>query len=82
MMMGCDDGRPVIRERWYSMSEFNEELQRKHVKEGGEKCPHCGCDEIEGGEICTGGGGGHQEMWCLECEGTWDDQYTLIGYTL
>ena len=53
----------------------------EHIKDEGMRCPLCQSDEIEGGEVITGGGGGHQEMWCMVCDATWTDHYTLAGYT-
>jgi hypothetical protein len=46
----------------------------------GERCPHCGSDEIEGHEIETGGGSATQEMSCSVCDATWNDLYRLVGH--
>jgi len=52
----------------------------EHVSDGGERCPFCRSDEIEGGEVSTGGGSAWQGMSC-RCGATWYDHYTLHGYT-
>jgi hypothetical protein len=54
----------------------------EYLARGGQVCPRCGSEQIEGG------GGGMEvdgttvvnHMGCLECDFTWRDVYSLQGY--
>ena len=56
--------------------------EEEHAKMGGEDCPYCGADEVEGGNVDTGGGQATQTMFCLACGRDWLDHYVLTGYIL
>jgi transposase-like protein len=44
-------------------------------------CPNCESYNIETIEsVAVGNGCAWQPVMCNQCESTWDDQYTLIGY--
>jgi hypothetical protein len=47
---------------------------------GGNYCPVCGCDEIEGDSVDIQGAYAVQEVRCLQCEHSWSDVYKLMGY--
>lgn len=52
----------------------------EHVTERGAACPNCGCTEITGQFVETGGGAAQQEMGCENCGAEWIDVYKLTGY--
>lgn len=53
---------------------------REHVANDGDRCPNCGCTEITGQFVETGGGAAQQEMSCENCGAEGEDQYKLTGY--
>jgi len=56
------------------------QAQREHyVTSGGYACPYCGCTNIEGEPVDTGDGSAMQDVFCTECDGKWEDVYTLTG---
>lgn len=44
-------------------------------------CPHCGSEDVEGGEVNVDAGGAWQEVTCNECGATWNDVYKLTGFS-
>jgi len=54
----------------------------QHAEQGGTCCPFCGSEQIEGLEVVMSCGGASQETFCLDCQGSWADTYTLTGYTV
>jgi hypothetical protein len=59
------------------MSMYHQENIDKYVESGGARCPECGSDEIEGDSFVSGGGEASQEMWCLDCDASWEDVHVL-----
>ena len=60
---------------------ITKEQETQYVKEGGAKCPACGYDHIEGGDVTVDWGKAYQNVYCPECEEEWTDEYTLTGIT-
>ena len=52
----------------------------KYLASGGLNCPVCGKDNLEGDSIDISKAGSSQEVYCLDCESSWTDLYTLTGY--
>jgi len=63
-----------------SETRFVWATDEEHVSRGGECCPNCGCTEITGQFVETGGGAAQQEMSCENCGAEWTDVYKLTGY--
>ena len=53
---------------------------KKYVDNNGTNCPVCGSDNIEGEEVEVLAGSARQDVYCLECDATWTDVYSLTGY--
>jgi hypothetical protein len=54
---------------------------KEYVDAGGSCCPSCKGKEIEGDAISVDGGIAWQEIKCLGCGASWNDLYTLTGYS-
>lgn len=54
--------------------------QEMYVDSMGLRCPHCGSDDVSGGEIDISAGVASQEVDCGDCFARWYDLYTLTGY--
>jgi hypothetical protein len=52
----------------------------EYVAKAGTKCPSCGSDELDGGEVSIDAGYASQEIRCLTCDAGWMDTYRLTGY--
>jgi hypothetical protein len=57
----------------FSTSEY-------YAYNGGDHCPVCGSEMIEGGSVDIIYGGAFQEVWCQDCPTSWQSVYNLIGY--
>lgn len=55
----------------------DEEISAYFVQNGGERCPFCFQDSVEGGSVTITTGAAHQEVSCYECDGEWTAIYTL-----
>jgi hypothetical protein len=56
--------------------------QEDFVANTGERCPFCDNTGIEFDDRwCLHGSMVSQECTCPECKATWDEEYTLSGYT-
>ena len=53
---------------------------KEYVEKGGNCCPFCGSDEIEGGSCDFEGSTVTVEVGCLVCDEEWDDVYSLTGF--
>ena len=51
-----------------------------YVAHGGNRCPFCGSEEIEGSEVNIDSGYALQEVICQTCDSMWSDVYKLTGY--
>jgi transposase-like protein len=47
---------------------------------GGNECPYCHSDEVEGGSFDSDEWGGTQEIGCNDCGRRWVDKLTRVGY--
>jgi len=54
--------------------------QKYYRDNGGNKCPHCHSDSIEGGQFNTDSNEVSQSMWCMDCEEGWIDHYTFSHF--
>jgi len=54
--------------------------QKEHIANGGQSCPKCNSDQIEGSEVTIDTGKTYQEMTCLECNAQWEDIYDLTSF--
>jgi hypothetical protein len=53
----------------------------EYLARGGQVCPRCGSEQIEGGGgMEVDGTTVVNHMGCLECDFTWRDVYSLQGY--
>ena len=53
----------------------------EYVATLGTCCPVCQSTNVEGGPVEIDGGFASQEIWCKTCGASWNDTYTLTGYT-
>jgi hypothetical protein len=51
--------------------------KQDYIETGGNSCPFCGSEDIEGGFINTDSCYSWQKVKCNECEKRWKDIYTL-----
>lgn len=54
-----------------------EELSKYYVQNGGDRCPFCFQESVEGGSVLIEPGAAHQEASCYECNAEWTAIYTL-----
>ena len=54
-----------------------EEISAYFVETGGERCPFCFQDSVEGDSVTIVTGGAHQEASCYECNEEWTAIYAL-----
>lgn len=52
----------------------------EYLQAGGNKCPFCESDQVEGSEINIDTKSAWQEVRCNDCGGDWNDLYQLVGY--
>ena len=60
---------------------LSEEAKKKYIENGGNCCPHCGSGDLEGGAVEIDSRIAWQKVWCLECDHSWIDNYTLTSVT-
>lgn len=53
----------------------------EYVATLGTNCPVCQSTQLEGSSVDIDGGFASQEIWCKTCGASWNDTYTLTGYT-
>lgn len=53
----------------------------QYVAKGGTQCPVCRATDISGGEVNVDAGHAYQAITCNVCSATWNDVYTLVGYS-
>ena len=53
----------------------------EYVAKLGTRCPVCQSTQLEGGSVNIDGGVASQDIWCKTCGASWNDTYTLTGYT-
>ena len=46
-----------------------------------DRCPYCGSSDLTGGSVTMEGGACSQRVWCSDCDHSWYDCYTLVGFT-
>jgi len=56
--------------------------QEEHVEQGGTQCPFCNSEQLEGLPIDVVNGRALQEIYCVDCQASWTDIYTLTSYTI
>ena len=59
------------------MAELTGKQKQDYIESGGNRCPHCGSDNIEGGSFNTDSSKAWQGVWCVNCHEEWVDVYTL-----
>jgi len=53
-----------------------------YVADKGQRCPFCGSASVNfDDEWCLNGCVTSQGCDCIDCEATWDEEYTLTGFT-
>lgn len=52
----------------------------EYVAHGGNHCPACGSENLEGGHVSIHAGRAVQEVTCDDCCAEWEDNYKLVGY--
>lgn len=55
--------------------------QKKYLKKPNH-CPFCNSDYVQGESVNIDDNGAHQEVNCMDCNGSWHDNYRLISYTV
>ena len=64
------------------VAQLNEDItQQSYLEGGGDHCPACKSDEIEGGSVQVDTGSAWQSMNCNSCEATWNAVYNLVSYS-
>lgn len=59
---------------------MKKEQESKYIDNGGVKCPFCESDNITAHENPQFSGFGiFQDIYCMDCEKEWTDEYKLIG---
>lgn len=53
----------------------------EYVATLGTNCPVCQSTQLEGSSVDIDSGVASQEIWCKTCGASWNDIYTLTGYT-
>ena len=53
----------------------------EYVAKLGTNCPVCQSTQLEGSSVDIDGGAASQEIRCKTCGASWNDIYTLTGYT-
>ena len=62
------------------MERITAEQSEAYVKGGGQRCPICGSDSIEGdGTVQADGAYAWQPCRCEQCGAIWDDCYNLVA---
>ena len=60
---------------------IDSDTQVEYVKNGGNRCPFCKSENIEGIHAPNiDSGYCWQEIYCCDCEKSWQDLYTLTGF--
>ena len=54
----------------------------EYVKDGGDACPFCRSDQIEGGSFECSAGDAWQSVLCNKCGAEWIDNYTLLDISV
>lgn len=52
----------------------------EYLAAGGNKCPNCSSDNIEGGGVDVDAGHCAQQVTCNDCDAAWVDVYHLTGF--
>ena len=60
---------------------LTDEQKRVYLAANGVRCPRCGYEQVEGGNVDIDAGSARQPVWCLRCNAEWTDVYTLTGLT-
>ena len=53
----------------------------EYVATLGTNCPVCQSTRFDGAPVEIDGATASQEIWCMNCGASWNDTYTLTGYT-
>ena len=53
----------------------------EYVAALGTNCPVCQSTKLEGFDVTIDGATASQDVWCKTCGASWNDTYTLTGYT-
>lgn len=61
------------------MSTITPEQSAAYVASGGDSCPICRDNQIEGGHILIDAAYAYQDCSCNACEATWTDRYQLVA---
>lgn len=56
---------------------ITKEQKQKYLQSRGVRCPFCESDQIEGDHIDVCAAGAYQPIYCLVCDRSWTDEYTL-----
>ena len=66
----------------HSGSVTSFDLRKDYLESGGMICPYCQSTNIEGRSVDIDGGKAYQKVFCVDCAGTWQDEYTLTAVAL
>jgi hypothetical protein len=58
--------------------KLTKEQIQDYIDGGGNRCPFCGSDNIEGGDREADGGIVSWSVLCLDCSAYWHDLYKLF----
>ena len=59
--------------------EITRKQAEAYVHSGGNRCPACGSDDIEGGDMEIDSAGAGQVVNCHACGADWVDCYVLVN---
>ena len=57
--------------------KLTEEQCKKYIRNGGNQCPFCNSDNLDGREVTIEEGEAWQPIICLDCDHEWRDVYIL-----
>jgi transposase-like protein len=57
---------------------IDQDAKESYIKGGGNHCPYCGSQNIEGGDRESDDWGISQGVYCRDCGKEWTDIYRLV----
>lgn len=61
------------------MSEITSKMKEEYLEDFGNRCPHCGTDDISSVDWDYGTGEVWARVHCYQCGEDWTDVYKLVG---
>jgi len=62
--------------------QLTKEQIKKYLKNEAGECPFCGSDRISGGAVSEDGTmDAHRDVYCLDCNGSWTEDFKIVNLT-